>query len=66
MCHLTFGEIQRRATAAGLVMSRRGVLIHLRMRGDEASLGPWTGLDATGALRIVEAVEHGRDPDKGP
>lgn len=65
MGHLTFGEIQRRARAIGLVMSRQGMAIRLRHRNPDASEYDWTGLDAAGALRIVEALERDQDSGKG-
>lgn len=69
MRDLTFGQIQRRATAAGLVMSRRGLGIHLRYRDGRASDPAWTGLNAAGALSVVEMVERRSGqprPDPGP
>lgn len=56
MSDLTFGNVQRRATAAGLVMSRRGVAIHLRYRDEQANPRTWSGLDASQALEVVSQV----------
>lgn len=64
MSYLTFGDIQRRARAAGLVMSRRGVAIHLRYRDERANPRTWSGLDAAQAAEVVaEIAGQGRHRD---
>ena len=69
MPYLTFGTIQRRATAAGLVMSRQGVTIHLRYRNASASARTWSNLDAQQASDIVTAIaqpDERSGADTGP
>jgi len=56
MPYFTFGQVQRRATAVGLVMSRKGVDIHLRYRDPESGDESWSGLDARQASHIIDMI----------
>lgn len=55
MPYVTFRDVQRRAAATGLVMSRRDDGIHLRFRDPTVSEQTWSGLGALDALDIVDA-----------
>ena len=56
MRDLTFRDVQREATAAGLVMSRRGVSICLRYRDTRISAQTWLVRHAADALAIVNSL----------